>query len=191
MKLKSLGLVLLSMAVATVCSAQTQDTSSKDSTSSKPQAAADKVPPKQDAQAAPEKKKPKKVWTNDEVVKLPGKVSVVGQPRNNEESWQGMEDYPSNDEDGDQNSQVESYREQIAQLQRQIEAADERIAQLKSFKGENSSPTGGINPSKGYNMVPIEDQIKQLEAKKKQLQGQIDDLENEARKNGIDPGKLR
>ena len=179
------------MAVATVCSAQTQDTSSKDSTSSKPQAAADKVPPKQDAQAAPEKKKPKKVWTNDEVVKLPGKVSVVGQPRNNEESWQGMEDYPSNDEDGDQNSQVESYREQIAQRQRQIDAADERIAQLKSFKGENSSPSGGINPNKGYNMVPIEDQIKQLEAKKKQLQGQIADLENEARKNGIDPGKLR
>jgi uncharacterized protein (UPF0335 family) len=40
-------------------------------------------------------------------------------------------------------------------------------------------------------MVPLEDQVKQLEAKKKQLQGQIDDLENEARKNGIDPGKLR
>jgi uncharacterized protein (UPF0335 family) len=37
----------------------------------------------------------------------------------------------------------------------------------------------------------LEDQIKQLEEKKKKLQGQIDDLENEARKNGIDPGKLR
>jgi len=37
----------------------------------------------------------------------------------------------------------------------------------------------------------LEDQVKQLEAKKKQLQGKIDDLENEARKSGIDPGKLR
>jgi uncharacterized protein (UPF0335 family) len=62
---------------------------------------------------------------------------------------------------------------------------------LKDFKGENSSPTGGINMNQGYDMVPVEDQVKQLEAKKKKLETQIEDVENEARKNGIDPGKLR
>jgi uncharacterized protein (UPF0335 family) len=40
-------------------------------------------------------------------------------------------------------------------------------------------------------MVPVEDQVKQLEAKKKKLEAQIEDVESEARKNGIDPGKLR
>ncbi len=40
-------------------------------------------------------------------------------------------------------------------------------------------------------MVPLEEQVKQLEGKKKELQTNIEDLENEARKNGIEPGELR
>jgi SMC interacting uncharacterized protein involved in chromosome segregation len=40
-------------------------------------------------------------------------------------------------------------------------------------------------------MVPVEEQVKQLEDKKKQWQGKIEDLENEAHKNGIEPGDLR
>jgi uncharacterized protein (UPF0335 family) len=43
----------------------------------------------------------------------------------------------------------------------------------------------------GYNMVPLTEQVKQLEDAKKQLQAQIEDIENEARKNGIAPGELR
>ena len=43
----------------------------------------------------------------------------------------------------------------------------------------------------GYNMVPFADQVKQLEDAKKQLQAQIQDIEYEARKNGIEPGELR
>jgi len=191
MKQRSLSLGFFLLAVAVVCSAQTQDTANEDSTSAKPPTPADKAAPKQDAQATPEKKKPKKVWTNDEVKALPGEVSVVGQPQQRVKSRQGA-GYDSTSAEGDnQDAQIENYHQQIAELHNQIDAADQRIAELKNFKGENSSPTGGINPNKGYNMVPVEDQIKQLEAKKKKLQGQIDDLENEARKNGIDPGKLR
>jgi uncharacterized protein (UPF0335 family) len=40
-------------------------------------------------------------------------------------------------------------------------------------------------------MVPLEDQVKQLEEQKKQLQARIEDAESEARKNGIDSGDLR
>ena len=115
----------------------------------------------------------------------------MGQPNQGVEyRRETHEGSPSNGGNG-QESQIDSYRQQIGELHNQIDAADQRIAQLKNFKGENASPTGGINPNQGYNMVPVEDQIKQLEAKKKKLQGQIDDLENDARKNGIDPGKLR
>jgi chromosome segregation ATPase len=191
MKHRSLSLGFFLLALAVVCSAQTQDTANKDSSSAKPAAPADKTAPKQDAQATPEKKKPKKVWTNDEVATLPGTVSVVGQPQQRVENSRQTEEGSSSHAGDSQESQVDNYRQQIGDLRNQIDAADQRIAELKNFKGENASPTGGINPNQGYNMVPVEDQIKQLEAKKKKLQGQIDDLENEARKNGIDPGKLR
>jgi hypothetical protein len=40
-------------------------------------------------------------------------------------------------------------------------------------------------------MVPIEDQVRQLEDKKKQAQAKIDDVESDARKNRIEPGELR
>ena len=191
MKHRIAGLGFLLLALAVVCSAQTPDVPSKDSTGAKPAAAADKSTPKQDTLATPEKKKPKKVWTNDEVATLPGKISVVGEPNQKVGDKREGEASSSSAGGGGQQGQVDAYRKQIGEIRDQIDAADQRIAELRNFKGENTSPTGGINPNKGYNMVPVEDQIKQLEAKKKKLQGQIDDVENEARKNGIDPGKLR
>jgi TolA-binding protein len=142
-------------------------------------------------------KKPKKVWTNDELGSVKGAVSVVGDgnatggeagAKKSSDSVDGP--VPQENKDARQ-KQVEAYREQIRQLQAQIDAADKRIAQLRNFKGENTSPAGGINPNQGYNMVPIEDQVRQLEDKKKQVQAKIDDVESGARKNGIEPGELR
>src|SRR5208337_5338592 len=86
MKHKGLSFGIFLLALAFSCSAQTQDTTNKDSAGAKPATTADKPAPKQDAQATPEKKKPKKVWTNDEVAALPGKVSVVGQPHQRAEN---------------------------------------------------------------------------------------------------------
>jgi hypothetical protein len=142
-------------------------------------------------------KKPKKVWTNDELGSVKGAVSVVGDSNSaaGETSAKKPADSldaaapPENKEA--RQKQVEAYRGQIRQLQAQIDAADKRIAQLRNFKGENASPAGGINPNQGYNMVPIEDQVRQLEDKKKQAQAKIDDVESDARKNGIEPGELR
>ena len=51
-------------------------------------------------------------------------------------------------------------------------------------KGSTEIPTG-------YVRVPVNQQIPALEEKKKKLQGQIDDLLDEARKKGIEPGQLR
>ncbi len=192
MKNRIAGFGLLLLGCAAICSAQTQDTPKKDAPDTKPAAApADKNATKQDAQTAPDKKKPKKVWTNEEMATLPGEISVVGDPNQGAASKKE----PGHDATvggGDsQQMQIDSYRRQISDLRSQIDAADQRIAQLKAFKGENSSPSGGINMNQGYDMVPVEDQVKQLEAKKKKLEGQIEDVENEARKNGIDPGKLR
>jgi cell division protein FtsB len=40
-------------------------------------------------------------------------------------------------------------------------------------------------------MIPLDEQVKQLEAKKKQLEANIEDMENQAKKEGIEPGELR
>jgi hypothetical protein len=140
--------------------------------------------------ASAQKKKSKKIWTNEEIGSVKGDVSVVG---DNNSSPSKSADKPSSAGGaGDAHQQqIQGYRDRIQECQSQIEAIDKRIAQLKNFKAENTAPSGGINPNQGYNMVPVEDQVKQLEEKKKQLQTKIDETEIEARKNGIDSGDLR
>jgi hypothetical protein len=86
---------------------------------------------------------------------------------------------------------IQRYRAAIAELRKKIDAGDQRIAQYKNFKADDSSPNGGINPHKGYSMVPLEEQVKQLEEKKKQMLASIEELENQAKKEGIEPGELR
>jgi hypothetical protein len=143
-----------------------------------PAAAGDKKPA--------DKAKPKKVWTNEEVGSLPGTVSVVGSNRPAERETESSESVRD-----PRRGKILRYRAAIAELRKKIEAADQRIAQYKNFKGDDSSPNGGINPGKGYTMVPLDEQVKQLEEKKKQWLGNIEDLENQAKKEGIEPGELR
>jgi hypothetical protein len=131
--------------------------------------------------------KTKKVWTNDEVGDLQGPVSVVGTKRSSEGPAQSSQGGAVDSRRG----KIQRYRAAIAELRKKIEAADQRIAQYKNFKADDSSPDGGINPHKGYSMVPLDEQVKQLEEKKKQLLANIEDLENQAKKEGIEPGELR
>ena len=136
-----------------------------------------------------EKKKPKKVWTNDEIGSLKGGVSVVGDGKAANSSLAARQE-PG--ESGEAHAEmVRNYRDQIQQLREQIAAADRRIEQLKGFKGENPSPSGGININQGYNMVPLEEQVKQLEEKKRKLEAKMEEVELEASKNGVEPGELR
>ena len=160
---------------------------SPDSSSSPKPNTADSGAP---ANPAPEKKKPKKVWTNDEIGKVSGGVSVVGDAN---ASGNDAKKKPDNSKVSDEarQRQIDSYRKQLNQIQAQMAEIDHRISQLKNFKGENTSPSGGINMNQGYNMVPIDDQVKQLEGKKKELQSKMDDVETDARKNGIDADDLR
>ena len=192
MKSSGVGLIgVLFLATLPLC-AQAPDAGSGSANAAKPAT----VPPaaQTDASAtSTEKKKPKKVWTNDEIGSVKGSVSVVGDEKRNKSNPNAAPP-TAQDRDaskGDHQQQAENYRNQIAGLRSQIDAIDQRIAQLKSFKGENTTPTGGININQGYNMVPVEDQVKQLEERKKKLQANIEDVENDARKNGIDPGELR
>jgi DNA repair exonuclease SbcCD ATPase subunit len=144
----------------------------------------------QTSTAAGKTEKTKKVWTNEEVSALQGTVSVVGTERAAEGKTKSSGNNASAAPDP-RRGKIQRYRAAIAELRKKIDAADQRITQLKNFKADDSSPSGGINPTGRYNMVPLDEQVKQLEAKKKQLEANIEDLENQARKEGIEPGELR
>jgi hypothetical protein len=183
------SLLILSIAMfGAPVMAQTQESGTTDN--SKPvsaEKAAATSPPDKKSDAPP---RPKKVWTNDDVGKLKSSVSVVGDK--NQTRSQASNQDEANDEDSDPHgAKVRQYRDAIEQLRTQIGEAETHIAQLKDFKADNGSPSGGVNPNRQYNMVPPEEQVKQLEARKKELEAKIEDLENQARKEGIDTGELR
>ncbi len=137
------------------------------------------------------KKKPKKVWTDDDISKVQGGISVVGDASSSNGSSEARQEESANSSDAAQESQISNYREQLRQLQAQLDVTDKKIDDLRNFKAEDTSASGGINPNHGYTMTPVADQIKQLEQKKKQIQDQIDAVTDEARKKGIEPGQLR
>lgn len=141
------------------------------------------------------KKKPKKVWTNEEMSTVRGDISVVGDPAQAGSSSDSQQGNTASDSGKGRNSErahaLANYREQLRQLHQQQNDIDKKIAEFRNFKADNASPSGGINVRNRYSMTPTEDQIRQLEDKKKQIQAKIDAIEDEARKNGIEPGELR
>jgi hypothetical protein len=179
-------LLFLSGILAAFCCAQssqpaTPSTASQQSTS---------TPNGQSSTPAGKTEKTKKVWTNEEVGTLQGTVSVVGTEHSAESKTKssGNDARAATDP---RRGKILRYRAAIAELRKKIDAADERISQMKNFKADDSSPNGGINPHRSYSMVPLDEQVKQLEAKKKQLLANIEDVENQAKKEGIEPGELR
>ena len=140
-------------------------------------------PPPQNPAAPADAKKPKRVWTNENLSDTGGTVSVVGDPRNKPKSNQAR---PSND------SYADSVKKQLEKLQKQIGDIDKQIVDLKNFSaGDPSNNASGIKLNKSYDREPIEVQVRALQDKKKDLRSQIDAVLDEARKKGVEPGQLR
>jgi len=139
------------------------------------------------------KTKPKKVWTNEEIsgVGGDGAISVVGRASGGDSNPSSNNFQKTAPGSSARDKRAAAYRDRLHQLNNQLEAIDKKISQLRNFKADNSSPSGGIDMHHGYYMTPVEDQVKELEAKKKQIQTQIDAVEDQARKNGFEPGQLR
>ena len=120
---------------------------------------------------AKEKKKPKKVWTEEEISAV-GSISVVGDqhPSNNPSRTPAL---PSASDGRD----AAYYRGRLAPLRQQIDDVDREIQELKSVKGtvrEN-----------------LEAQVQIREARREKIQKQINEIEEDARRHGIAPGQLR
>jgi hypothetical protein len=188
MKALALYFALICQIAGSQTMAQTQDSGNAATGSQRPAGGNSRSTTEENKPA--DGKKNKKVWTNEEMGSLQGTVSVVGTKRPGEGSGQTSPSGTHGAVDP-RRGKILRYRAAIAELQKKIDAGDARITHLKNFKADDSSPSGGINPNRGYNMIPLDEQVKQLEAKKKQLLASIEDLENLAKKEGIEPGELR
>jgi hypothetical protein len=182
--LVAVGVSAFSIAASsTLAKSATQDSPASQS-SSGPQAASGQ-PTSSSANTSAEAKKPKKVWTNENLTEVSGSaISQVGDTRNSS-SGKGVAAKPAS-------SQAVAYvRKQLAALQAQLNDIDKQIAQLKSFSKGEASGANGMQMHKGYTMEPVQNQISKLEEKRKLVAAQMDAFFDAARKRGIEPGQLR
>ena len=164
--------------------AQSSGSSSSQSSSSAPAPTPSAAQTPDGTSPAPaDAKKTKKVWSNEDVHGLSGPVSVVGNSKNLGKGG------PESKADG---QYIANARKELAKLQSQMDDSKKQLADLKDFsEGKAPATSSGYEINKGYNRVPVDQQITNLEAKQKQLQGKIDALLDEARKKGVEPGDLR
>lgn len=141
--------------------------------------------------AAKNRAKPKKIWTNDEIAGAGGEgaISVVG--KEPEGAKPQRNNTPSSGQGPVRDKQIAAWRARLRQLQSLIELADQRIEELRNFKGDNGSVYGGIVLSHRYSMTPVDEQIRTQEERKKSLRAEMDAIEEQARKGGVEPGQLR
>ena len=168
-----LTLILLLGSVALPCAAQTNDASSSGQS---PSNAAATEPTSNSAASAP-----KKVWTNENLSDANGKISVVGNKSNQKYPVTKPADAAT----------VERIRKELKKLQGQVDDIKKQLATYKEFLEGEPVSGSGYQVDKGYGRIPVEQQVIMLEKKKNDLEAQIDELLDEARKKGIDPGQLR
>lgn len=127
-------------------------------------------------------KSTKKVWTNEEVGGLNGTVSVVGNAKAPAKSTPGkLTDA----------KYIADVRKQLQKLRSQLDDTNKELQDLKDFQAGKPASSSGYPLSKGYGRIPVDQQISNLEAKKKDLADKVDTLLDEARKKGVTPGDLR
>lgn len=83
------------------------------------------------------------------------------------------------------------YREQIAPLRGELDRIDSEIRRIRDFKVNPSSGGNAMGLGQSNMSLTPENEILQLEKKRGEVLAKIDDLESQARRNGIDPGVLR
>lgn len=128
-------------------------------------------------------KKEKKVWTNENLGDAKGTVSVVG-------GKDGVKPkgHPAKSADAAYGSRR---KEQTGEDEKRYRLRRQTDCETEEFNAGEPVGTSDREFHKGYNMQPVDQQIQRLEEKKRDLQGKIDALLDEARKKGVEPGQLR
>jgi len=174
--LRSLSIPVLALVLAAIPAiAQTTDPN--------PAPAASK---RQDSASSTDTKKGKKVLTNEDLSKSSGKISVVGNAKDNTaDKPKALSPKPVSPR------YVASVRSQIENLLKQIVDLDKQITDLRNFKaGEPTTNASGVEMDRRYEREPVEVRIRALERKKMGLQSKLDALYDQARKKGVASGEL-
>jgi predicted HicB family RNase H-like nuclease len=166
--------LLIPAAAANLSQSAGQTAQSQDQSPPAPQTSPAKPPASKNTAA--------KVWTNDD---LP--TTTEPSPRSNGQKKGSKQDTTA----GQDSTYTASVKKQLDKLQEQLADTDKQLSGLKNFRNGENVSTAGVDIHQGINRTPVDQQIASLEAKKKQLQGKIDDLLDEARKKGVEPGQLR
>ena len=123
---------------------------------------------------------PKKVWTNDDIPSTKGNAA--------DKKNANFRIIPAQNVDP---ATVDRIRKSLEKLQAQLDDVNKKLKSYKEFQSGEPVSTDARELNKGISRTPVDQQLAQLEDKKKQLETQIGDLNDEARKKGIDPGQLR
>jgi hypothetical protein len=143
------------------------------------------------------KPKPKKVWTNEDLGEAGGTISVVGNPQSsatNKTAQPRQAKFTSpKPADGTVDAKtLAAVRQQLQKLQSDLALVDQQLTDLKGFSKGDARGTSTLSTNTfQYSTASVEDQLKQLQAKKANIQAAIDNLLDAARASGIEPGQLR
>lgn len=157
------------------------------------------VAPVSAQQQSDQKKPEKKVWTNDDLDALHNKhdLSTFNQPA--ETPAEATAATPAGESGAagaaaaapkDNASDPAWYRDQLDPLQSKLADLDAQIAKVNTFLngGANGS---GFNLSQDAAAISPQAQLAALQKQRDDVASQIDALQDQARKNGIEPGDLR
>jgi hypothetical protein len=141
-----------------------------------------------------------KVWTNEDLQRLGGEVSVVGSARapaagaageaEGEAAAEGAA--PAGEESAPQppkENTREYWQERLAPLRAELAQIDQQLNQFRSNQGKAASNTLDINTNAAG--ADVQDTIRRLEQRRTQLLQQIDDIAAEARRKGVPAGWVR
>lgn len=131
----------------------------------------------------PPTKKPKRVWTNEDL----GESSATAPQPSEEKNSSKAKGTPKKSTD----PYVVSVRQQLQRLQAQLADIDKQITDLTTFSKGETSGNASLQLHRRYSSEPIDAQIGRLQEKKKQLEAKQEALLDDARKKGVDPGQLR
>ena len=132
----------------------------------------------------------KKVWTNDDLERLhaAGLISVVGQL---DQAAPVLESAPK---DYEATQDPKWYAEEAAKLRNELEYRQAQLREYQQALDDARSlreSTGGINLVGEDVAVTPEAGIEILQQRANEAQAALDDLEDLARHNDIEPGRLR
>jgi hypothetical protein len=178
------------------------------------------APPAQSTQKPPQKasEKPKKVWTNDDLADLRSTVTITtasATPAAEGEAAgeaQAAGAVPGKEVEPPPEKDPKYYKSKLDPLRKQLAEVDAKIKEIQGaisnpYQGTNkininqqapSNPSQGPEPPNrpddslyGNQIVRPQDQLAYYQKRHDELQQQIDDLENQALRNGLNRSDIQ